>query len=225
MDTRHIIATLAVAAGLAGCTSHDYDTGDGDYSYLRADFVEAHTAADKQVDYVDTDDGTRLHLATPFTPTWTAKADTVYRALLYYNNVTTASGDTQAEAVGAQSVPVLTPAARKQFDSVKTDPVTFESAWLSANKRYINLGLSLKTGSADDDEAVQTIGMVDDGLTTLDDGTRVANLVFYHDQGGVPEYYSSRRYVSISTSAVNADVVSITLNTYSGTVVKQLSLK
>lgn len=225
MDTRHIIATLALATSLAACTSQDYDTGDGDYSYLRADFVEAHTAADKQMDYADTDDGERLYMATPFAPTWTAKADTVYRALLYYNKVKTASGDTQADVVGVTSVPVLKPAAREQFDSVETDPVTFESAWLSANKRYINLGLSLKTGSADDDEAVQSIGMVDDGVTTLDDGTRVANLTLYHDQGGVPEYYSSRRYVSVSTSSVDADVVSITLNTYSGVVVKQLSLK
>ena len=48
------------------CTRETYDSGDGKYSYLRSDFVEAHTNADLKIDYVLTDDGDSLSMPTPF---------------------------------------------------------------------------------------------------------------------------------------------------------------
>ena len=47
------------------------------------------------------------------------------------------------------------------------------------------------------------------------------HLKLYHDQGGVPEYYTVQRYASIDTKDLgDADVVSITVNTYGGEVTK-----
>ena len=42
---------------LVSCTQDNYDKGEGEYSLMRADFVEAHVGSDKRVDYVVTDDG------------------------------------------------------------------------------------------------------------------------------------------------------------------------
>jgi len=215
---------LALSVALFGCTSQSYEAGDGNYSYLRADFVELHAGTDKQVDYIDTDEGERLVAAEPFTASWITTADSVYRALLYYNKVETTSGENKAETVSVGSVPVLRPLPRSRFETVKTDPVTFESGWLSANKKYVNIAILLKTGTPDDDDAVQTLGLIKDSVTVEEDGTRCVELTLYHNQGSVPEYYSSRKYLSVRTSDLDADAVRIRLNTYSGEMVKLVSL-
>ena len=60
----------------SSCTTSTYDDGDGDYSYLRADFVEAHTVAPQQIDYAINDEGEKISFSTPFAVKWTEKADT-----------------------------------------------------------------------------------------------------------------------------------------------------
>ena len=41
--------------------------------------------------------------------------------------------------------------------------------------------------------------------------------MLYHDQGGVPEYYTVQQYVSIPSPLLkDADTVELTLNTYNG---------
>ena len=82
-----ILATLLspLSSLLSSCTEDNEDKGDGEYSYLRADFVEAHVGEDKRVDYVLTDDGDSLRTNPPFSVSWITTADTVYRAIFYYN--------------------------------------------------------------------------------------------------------------------------------------------
>ena len=71
---------------LLSCTTDAYDKGEGEYSQLRADFVEAHVGSDKRVDYVLTDDGDSLRTNPPFTVSWITKRQTpLCRALFYYN--------------------------------------------------------------------------------------------------------------------------------------------
>ena len=69
---------------LAACEQENYDKGDGKYSRLVTAFVEAPTNQERQVVYVDTDEGERLALNAPYTAKWLLKADTTYRAVLYY---------------------------------------------------------------------------------------------------------------------------------------------
>ena len=107
---------------------------------------------------------------------------------------------------------------------MKTDPVKFESAWLSKTGKYLNLSLYLMTGAMDNDKAMQTLHIVQDTIMTNPDATRTSHLRLYHDQAGFPEYYSTQVYASILTSQIDADSVRISINTYKGAVTKSFSL-
>ncbi|MBR5689898.1 MAG: hypothetical protein IKX17_05580 [Prevotella sp.] len=151
----------------SSCTTSTYDDGDGDYSYLRADFVEAHTIAPQQIDYAINDEGEKINFATPFSVQWTEKADTFYRGLLYYDR-----RPTYSDPISLQRVYVLSPLPADKVKNLKFDPVTFESAWLSRCQLsspqsgglrgafYLNLSFLLKTGQPDDENARQSIGMM-----------------------------------------------------------------
>ena len=107
---------------------------------------------------------------------------------------------------------------------MRTDPVKFESAWMSKSGKYINLSLYLMTGSTTDKDAVQHLAIVQDTVMVNPDQTRTAYLRLFHDQGGIPEYYSTHVYTSILTKEIDADSVSISINTYKTPVVKMFSL-
>lgn len=210
---RKVVIAFAVAA-LGACTTDSYDTGTGELSLMRADFVEAHSTEGNVVDYVVTDDGDRLSLSPRPSAEWIEKADTIYRAVMYYNR----KGSGEAEPIVLSPVPVLVPVPAEKHDSISTDPVRFESMWTSADGKYINMGIYLKVGKVDGDAELHTIGIIDDGAVFNPDGTKTARLRLYHDQGDVPEYYSSKYYVSIPCGRIAADSVIVTVNTYDGTV-------
>ena len=225
----HIKQSLAVIAfliTLTACTSESYDAGDGPNSYLTADLVLLHTSQDKSVRSALLDDGTTLQFSNPFAQEWLARPDSIYRALLYYDktdattDAAAGNGTTAKTIVRARSVrpvPVLSPVEAAKVDAMRTDPVGFESLWMSKNKSYINLSLLLKSGKAEGDEALHALGVVSDGTTTDAAGSRTLHLTLYHDQGGVPEYYTMQQYVSIPTQLLEeADTVELTLNTYNG---------
>lgn len=214
----HITYSLLIAAAClaAACQNDGYETGDGRYSYLRADLVEAHTAQAGTITTATTDDGESLTLSSPLSVSWANKADTTYRAMLYYSRADGTSTTVQAHTIAA--VAVCRPRQAATFDSIVTDPVTFQSIWTGADGRYVNLALDLKTGTADTQDARQTVGIVLDSTVTRADGRTVACLRLYHDQGDVPEYYSSRTYMSIPTANIPADSAALTIVTYKGTV-------
>ena len=194
------------------CTSESYDTGDGTLSYLRADFVMMHTAAEKTVDHFVTDEGETISLQPYATVSWAAKADTLYRALAYYNH------DKAAQTVETQSfqpVYVLWPHGAEDPDAAPDDDaVGLESAWLSSNRQFINLGLLLMMGQPDDDTARHTIGAT---LSSETDDTVI--ITFRHNQGGIPQYYTQRLYASIPVAeTMHGKTVIIRVNTYQGLV-------
>lgn len=209
---------------LFSCTSENYESGDGKYSYLRADFGLAVTDADKAVTKFQTDDGQTFTFTPAVATQWATVADTTYRALFYSNVADASENDQQAQLVASAQVPVLRALAAEHFKTLKTDPVTFESLWISHNGKYLNLSFWIKTGTSDGDDNVQTIGLIDRGIFFNADGTKCFHLQFYHDQGGVPEYYSSKKYVSIPLEGLKADSVRLTLEAYDGTVEKTFKL-
>ncbi len=196
------------------CTNESYDTGDGGLSYLCADFVEAHTTSDTTITKVVTDDGATLSLSRALKLSWVSVPDTLYRALLYYNKK-----DNPVEPLAMGRVPVIIP--RIQKDSLFTDPLGVESVWMSASGKYVNISLLIKTGIPDSVDARQWISVVYSphtpnrgagGLYGVQD-----TLLLLHSQNSVPEYYTSRMYVSIPTAALpSRDVVNIRVNTYGG---------
>ncbi len=217
---RNIMAAMVGLAAFAACQSDSYETGQGPYSLMQADFVEAHTSALGLMDRVETDESHVFSLAQPQEVKWATTPDSLYRALLYYEK----ANDSVARTVSISQVPTLHPKQLKPEETLCTDPVKFESMWISANGKYLNLGLYLKNGSTQGDSLHHTVGMIRESETTDGDGKRTVSLRLYHDQGGVPEYYSSRYYVSVPCKEIDADSVVVTINTYNGAVERRFSL-
>lgn len=209
---------LAIALLLAACTSETYDSGDGKYSMMRADFVETRTNDAGELYCAITDDGDSLVLSPKRTAKWAATPDSLYRALLYYN---VPEAGIEVGAISLTSVP--TPSVRMKDDvkEQQTDPVIFNSAWMSREGRYINLGLSVKTGVAEGVDEKQSIGLMCNEITTDSEGHRHYSLTLLHAQNGVPEYYSAELFLSIASyrlpvKPAKGDTLTITINTYKG---------
>jgi hypothetical protein len=210
---------------IGGCTQDAYDKGEGRYSLMRADFVEANSNAQKEIERITTDDGDILSASKPFKAKFVNTPDSVYRCVLYYNKVKDGNSQDVFEpiSIGQVACPKIIPLAELDKE-MKTDPVKFESAWMSKSGKYINLSLYLMTGSSEDEEAKHTLRIVQDTIVTNPDATRTSYLRIYHDQGGVPEYYSTQVYLSIITPGIPADSVRIQIPTYKGMTEKSFSL-
>ena len=221
-----IIAHYSLLITHLSCTQDGYDKGEGQYSYLRGDFVEAQIGADKNMVSLMTDEGETLPLSQPYTAKWITRSDTVYRCMLYYNKVRDSKGQDMAEAISVGEVPcpVIIPLSKLEVE-MKTDPVKFESAWMSKTGKYINLSFALKTGTTEDEEAIHSLRVVQDTILTNPDGTSTSYLRLYHDQGGVPDYYSTQVYASLITSEILADSACISINTYKGIITKAFQIK
>lgn len=214
-DARPLCCALLLM--LCSCTADVYDKGEGEYSLMLAEMADVHVGGDLRADYFVTDDDERVPLATPLTVSWMKTPDSTYRAVTYFSR--TAAG---ADLMGLNRVGVAEPRKR---DSLKTDPVRFESLWMGHNGQYLNVSIYLMTGAASDEKAIHRLGCNDDTLMANADGTTTQCLTLYHDQGGMPEYYSQRTYVSIPMKRIMADSVRITINTYDGAVKKSLPLQ
>lgn len=220
-DYRYILFCtifLLTAFIFSSCETEDYDTGDGDLSYVRADFANIHTSEAKKVDYVCTDNGDSL-LVRPFSDCeWATTPDSVYRALFYYNVKTKDTGT--VEAISIKQVLALRLLQTSKMKEVHTDPLVFESAWMSPNKKYLNLGLYVKSGKVEGDER-QTVGMLCDTIYTRDDGRRLFSLRMFHDQSNIPAYYSVRVYASVPLDGLTpGDSILLNVNTYEGEVTR-----
>ena len=234
--SRLLFCLILCAAAFAGCEQDAYDKGDASYSYMRADFVEAVVGSDKRIAGVVTDDDVQLRLTTPFTASWIQRADTVYRAVMFYNMGVQefgssgvqefgSSGVQEAEVVSLQRIATLSVRTSRQVGfGVADDPLKLESVWLSGNKKYLNLRVIVMTGLTDDDGATQSLGMVSDTILVGDDGLRTCHLRLLHSQGDVPQYYSQRVYFSVPVNRLEADSLRLTVNTYDGVVTKGFRL-
>ena len=199
---------------LVGCESDSYDKGEGKYSLMQADFAELQVDAQQQAVSFTTDEGAAYTLVKPATAQWIQTADTVYRALIYYNKV----DEARAEVVALGNMPTMRPVPWWRLEEeMPSDPVGLESSWVSRGGKYLNLGLLLRTGQVDGEDGIHTIGVVQDTVLLNDDRTRTAVYSFRHDQSGVPEYYTNRRYVSILIpDSVPLDTVRLSIVTYDG---------
>lgn len=211
-----IIALLCPLSTIfSSCTSDAYDKGEGEYSLMRGDFGEAMVNSGLQVTKVVTDDGDGLPLSVPYTAKWITKVDTTYRCMLYYNKV-----ENKAEVLSMGQVPCLDIVPLKELKKpLKTDPVKFESTWMSKSGKYLNMSLLLKTGVSDDSTAAQSLAVVSDTLIRHLDGKQIRYLILYHDQGNEPEYYSTKVYLSIPTNRIDADSVKISIYSYDGRII------
>ncbi|WP_455540359.1 NigD1/NigD2 family lipoprotein [Prevotella fusca] len=212
------MVTAAVSLLIVSACEHDfYETGDSGLSYLHTDFVEARTNTLSAFVSASTDDGIQLTLQPALKEKWATKGDTTYRALLYYNKVE--NGVTEPVAIRPVAVLPLRLALNKPV--VHNDPVGFESAWMSKNGSYLNLGLILKTGKKEGKQPVQSVAVVCDSIKLQPSGGRMFYLRLHHHQNGVPEYYSSRVFASIPLAGFKKpDSITLDINTYKGKIRK-----
>ncbi len=202
---------------LFSCATDAYDKGEGEYSLIQGEMADVHVGSDVRVDYFVTDDNARFTVSPTYASSWMKTADSIYRAVTYF----VSKSDGIAEVKGLTRVGVVKP--KKQKD-LKTDPVRFESAWMSKGGEYLNISIYLLLGSTADEKAIHTLGCHIDTLKSNADGTRTMQLTLLHDQGGVPEYYSQRYYLSVPLKGATTDSVSIAINTYDGIIRKSFSL-
>ena len=222
--------SLFISFALLSCTTDAYDKGEGEYSLMEAELADVHIDGKGNADYFVTDADERLTVDNAFSNSWMSKTDTTYRAAVYFSRTTTtnrksASSPTTAGIVSANRVGVINPKRLKKDAEMKADPVRLESIWLSNSYRYLNISLYLLCGSTTDESAIHILGCVADTLITHENSTRTAFATLYHDQGGQPEYYSQRTYVSIPLDSIPADSIHLTINTYNGPVVKKIRIK
>lgn len=207
---------LLIAAVVTACTQDAYDKGEGELSAMVAEMGDGYTASDKKVTRFVTDDGVAFSVSNPFSSNLMPKADTVYRAIFYY-----VKDGEKAEVKGLNNVLVVSP---HQVKEMKTDPVRFESAWVGKSKQYLNLSIYLMKGYTEDEKAIQKLGVRRDSLYQNDDGTKTLHLTLYHDQAGMPEYYSQRYYLSVPLQSFKVDSVWLDVNTYNGVIEKRIKL-
>ncbi len=225
---KFIIPLLLV--GILSCQSDVYDTGDGSLSNMIVDFVEAQTNSLSLITSVETDDGDSFFLSEPITTSWATAPDTIYRALLYYNKILSTTNTYQAQAIAISQIPVFSIAESKDPNQeILMDPVNFVSIWKSKTGKYINLDLYLKVGGLDEDTSLQTLGMFFDSVNVSLDGEKKVTLLLYHDQNGMPEYYSSEVYASIPIDKIpvelsQGDTIEVIINTYDGLLSKTIEL-
>lgn len=214
-----------LSAIISSCSQDAYEKGEGRYSLMRGDFAEANVNSSREVTSITTDDGETLPLRPLHTAQWISRPDTVYRCMLYYNKVKETDGKTVAEVIsmGKVACPRIIPLPPN--DQYKDDPVKFESLWKSKSGRYLNLHLQVKTGQTEDTTAIQKLEFFTDEVIVYPDGRRTLSVLLHHDQGGVPEYYSTQAYVSIATANLDVDSVRFRINTYSGLVIKTLPIQ
>lgn len=218
---RKLLPLLLSVVLFLSCESDSYEKGEGKYSLMQADLVDLTVNPDRQATAFTTDDGDTYQLVKTFSMKWMETADTVYRALIYYNKVS----ETAVEALGSAFINTLRPYEHWRLKNQPQDPVGFESAWMARSGKYLNLGLLIKTGRVDDEEPPHNIGLAQDTVYVRPDGRRTACYRFLHSQNGVPEYYTNRYYVSILLPQQRPDTIRLTLSTYNGVIEKVFHTK
>ena len=197
---------------LTACETDSYEKGEGKYSLLQADFAELHVDGEKLGTSFTTDDGATLQLAPPFTAKWIETADTTYRTIVYYDVLK--DGKAKQEAIGM--IATLHPIAYWRFKELPEDPIGLESAWLSKNGKYLNLGLLVKTGRVGDEELPHNIGLAQDTTYVRSDGRHTVCWRLLHSQNGIPQYYTNRRYISILIPTNVPDTILLSIPTEQG---------
>lgn len=221
---KHIIIFVTALLMLSACKNDSYESGDGQYSYLQADFVEANTSASKELVSARTDDGDMLLFSPHVFKEWASTPDSVYRSLLYYNKV---NDDRTTEVYSIVQIPVVKIHKLKGTDEISTDPLFLKSAWISKNRKYLNLYFGIKTGVEDGNDNIQTLSVVYDPDVNNSNDSRNPYIKVVHKQNGVPEYYSSYGYISVPLNDFAlGTTIHLSVNTYDqGWITRDLEIK
>ncbi len=230
-----LMAAGLIALAFFSCTSEDYRTGNGDYSYYAAEMALL-SLSDSLINEAELDDGRTLELCSPLKSSVLRKnfkqsvVGDSCRLMLYYNKgIETATAVKATEVHGANQVMMPRILLADTLKTpVKTDPLNVISSWKSKNGGFYNYNISVKAGVADGEAQSQTIGFVCDSVTVAGNDETVVHLRLVHDQKDIPQFYSVEAFLSISRVQVahlidhygiapaSTIKVNLTANTYQG---------
>lgn len=154
------------------------------------------------------DDDREVKFVRPVNVSWATRVDTLYRAILYYNN----EHDGRADVLSVKRILTLAPVSPEDTARVvKEDPLSLVTAWYARNGKFLNLCLGIKTGAADDDQA-HRVSLVADSLAPHRRYYRLC-----HDQNGIPAYYTVETYISVPVENIpQGDTITLTVPTEKG---------
>lgn len=205
----------------ASCEHDPYSTGDGALSNLTTVFGDADFDSEGCAYRLVADNDDILNFTKIYGKPNPKLANESRRALLYYNITDEKNMAEPYMLLGILTANVI------DKDSVKDradDPVKIESLWLSDNKKYLNVALSLKTSKPDDESLRHKLGM----LYESSQGS-VANLRLIHDDSGIPSNYSVKTYFSVPVISIlkknsSCKVIRVEANTFDGVKTYELEM-
>lgn len=217
-----IILLTATVTFVLSCSRDPYESGDGILSYLHADYADITISAGNVTDIL-TDEDIHLTTAKQLTVSHDIPQDTTLRRLIHY---TAYEKSSPIEILQLTPVTVVTPHTPEELSTNRQDPLKLTAAWLSRNHRYLNLQLGLMMGNDTDDKSQHLLQFACDSIHTEGKGSIFLSL--YHDQAGIPEYYTEDIHISLpldrlvlpavqQQNILPTDTISLTINTYNGT--------
>lgn len=222
--TRYTLLTAVAGLTLlfAACTTDSYETGEGTYSRMVADFAELKSNDQKQGVSFVTDDGVSYALESAYTAWWILKEDSTYRTSIYY--IPLAEG--RARIKSCSNIPTLRAKKASEMKQQPQDPINVESCWLSKSGKYLNMALLMKNGRYDNGkEGVHQLTVVLDESHKNADNTITNYYRLLHDKGTALDYYTNRYYVSMALPAgQRPDSVRLSIKTYDGVYVKTVKI-
>lgn len=218
---RKLLIALIGTITLTACTNEAYQTGDSALSYLTTEFVEAHTNGDAIITYGITDKGDSIPFSKPIKPSWAKQPDSLYRCLLFYKNQ-----DIAKQVIILSRLSVLRIGLPHDKDAVHaTDPLGFESGWVSENKKYLNLCVAIKTSKPNEDGTRHQLSVVCNDVKQFSGGTKTYYLELKHNRNNISEYYTQKVYLSIPIHYIEAgSTIKMNINTYQGVIEKEFRL-
>ena len=203
------LAFLSVAGVLSSCSNDE----EADFSGVKAEMCLLETDLMAKVKSAVTDSDEQLIFSSPVNVKWAEKADSIYRALLYYR-----MEGGKALPLSAKQVLVLQPRTKEELRKVldAKDPVTFVSGWKAKNGSFLNLTVDIKTGTQEGSESSHSVALLEDTVCVSPTGKRYCYRLL-HSRNGVPEYYTVRTYISIPASQISSgDTISLDIPNYDG---------
>lgn len=203
------------------CENEPYSSGDGALSNMTTVFGEADFDSQGCAVRFDTDADKTLNFTRPYGKPDEKLANKTLRSLLYYNITDDAGIADPVMIAGVLTANVID---RDSIKNKKDDPLKVHSVWLSENKKYLNLALSLKTSTPEDESLRHKLGMLYESTQG-----EVSNLRLIHDDADIPGNYSVKTYFSVPVKSIikrnpQCTKIIVGANTFDGTKTFELEM-
>ena len=205
---KKLLILTAVVLSLVCCSEDEEQT----YPPMITEMAVMSSDAQGTIRNFITDSGSSYSLVTPFTE---VPKNALWRFLVGY----VAENDGRATVYSLEGVVV--PRDSTSIAGSNIDPVGFVSAWMGGG--FINMHLQPKTKGG-----THTWGYVRHGVSTNIAGGTTHALSLYHRQENDPMAYSAETYISIPIDSISdtpgpTDSISVTIETFKGTIQKSFA--